>query len=179
MRSQRSEARGQKSEDDVLASIAADTTSLRRSVLINRGIYTVIGLIVAFLVIQSFNGQARSDRNYKIATEAFKVAVEAKASQIATQNQLVDYIERMTQVIDKLERDNQDVIKVPVAPASRPKGLPAQTDKDLDRPKAATPTPSATPIVKIIKVPGPVRYRKPPSFWDKILKPSSTPRRKR
>jgi hypothetical protein len=156
-----------------------DVKSLRRSVVINRGIYIIIGITVLGLVFQSFRGQGQMNTNFTLATESFKIAVEAKADQASVQNQLIDYIDRMTQAMDKLQKDNQGVIKVPVAPVPRPRGLPPPTDKELDRPVSAVPIPTPTPNVKVIKVPGPVRYRTPPSFWDKILKKTPTPRPKR
>jgi hypothetical protein len=115
--------------------------------------------------------QKQMNANIKLITTNNVMAVTARAENKVMRESYLAYIKDMTAILDKMQRDNQQ-IKVPKGPEPRVPGSPARSDQELDRPKYEHPKadlPSPTPKVIIKKVkakPSPT----PKPWWKNFLK---------
>lgn len=139
-----------------------DVKRILRRININTWIFGSVALAVGWLIFQAVQLSGQQARNFKLGSDAYKQAVEARAKQDASDEQYIKYIKQTVDTWDKFQKDNPQ-IKVPKAPKPLPIGIPEPTAKELDRPKSEHPLADKTPAPIIKRVPGPVRYKKRPT----------------
>lgn len=138
--------------------------SINERTSISRWIYC-IGFVVImievgigiFLIRQGFKKAIENHSQIQVQLAAYGKKSEENAAAVkATNDQLLNYIALQVKIINKLQKDNPDII-VPKGVIPLPPGLPQPSDKDLDRPKSEHPKAGKHSTTKtiIIKQPKP------------------------